>query len=75
MIEQKLARVLTSSPLRALSSRRDLAFGIVAAYSGVDILSHLQRDRTRAESLLDLATRRAVLTDAVLPQHARSCDE
>jgi hypothetical protein len=67
MVEQKLKRLLTSSPLRALSSPRDLAFGIVAAYFGVDMLSHLQRDRTRAESLFDLANRLAVLADAVLP--------
>ncbi len=68
MVEQNLARVLTSSPLRALSSSRDLAFGIAAADFGVDIFSHLQRDRTRAEALLDLdlATRWAVLADAVL---------
>lgn len=67
MVERKLEQLLTGSPLRALGSPRDLAFGIVAAYFGVDMLSHLQRDQTRAESLLDLATRLAALADGVLP--------
>jgi hypothetical protein len=31
------------------------------------MLSHLQRDRARAESLLDLATRLAVLLETFLP--------
>jgi AcrR family transcriptional regulator len=67
MVERKLEQLLAGSPLRALACPRDLAFGIVAAYFGVDMLSHLQRDRARAESLLDLATRLAALADAVLP--------
>jgi AcrR family transcriptional regulator len=67
MVQRKLEQLLAGSPLRVLGSPRDLAFGIVAAYFGVDMLSHLQRDRTRAESLLDLATRLAALADGVLP--------
>jgi AcrR family transcriptional regulator len=67
MVQRKLEQLLAGSPLRGLGSPRDLAFGIVAAYFGVDMLSHLQRDRSRAESLLDLATRLAALADAVLP--------
>jgi AcrR family transcriptional regulator len=67
IVERKLEQLLAGSPLRSLGSPRDLAFGIVAAYFGVDMLSHLQRDRSRAESLLDLATRLAALADAVPP--------
>jgi AcrR family transcriptional regulator len=67
MVEGKLEQLLGDSPLRSLGSPRVLAFGIVAAYFGVDMLSHLQRDRSRAESLLDLVTRLASLADAVLP--------
>jgi AcrR family transcriptional regulator len=67
MVQRKLEQLLAGSPVLALASARDLAFGIVAAYFGVDMLSHLQRDRSRAESLLDLATRLAALADAVLP--------
>lgn len=68
MVERKLEQLLAGSPLRSLSSPRDLAFGIVAAYFGVDMLGHLQRDRSRGESLLGLAARLAALADAVLPQ-------
>jgi len=67
MVERKLEELLAGSPLRALVSSADLAFGIVSLYFGVDMLSHLQRDRARAESLLDLATRLAVLLETFLP--------
>jgi AcrR family transcriptional regulator len=67
MVECKLEELLAGSPLRALAPPKDLAFGIVSFYFGVDMLSHIQRDRGRAESLLDLATRLATLAEAVLP--------
>jgi AcrR family transcriptional regulator len=67
MAERKLEQLLAGSPLRALASPQDLAFGIVSLYFGVDMLSHMQRDRARAESLLDLATRLAALIETVLP--------
>jgi AcrR family transcriptional regulator len=66
LVERKIDQLLSDSALRFLLTPRDLAFAIVAAYFGVDMLSHLQQDRSRAESLLDLATRVADLTDAVL---------
>jgi AcrR family transcriptional regulator len=66
MVERKLEQLLSDSPLAGLGSSRDLAFAIVAGYFGVDMLSHLQRDRSRGESLLDLATRAAAFADAVL---------
>lgn len=68
MVQSKLEQLLTESPLRSLVSPRDLAFGIVAGYFGLDMLSHLQRDWSRGGSLLDLATRLAALADAVGPQ-------
>jgi AcrR family transcriptional regulator len=67
MVERKLEELLAGSPLRALVSPPDLAFGIVSLYFGVDMLSHMQRDRARAESLLDLATRLAALVETFLP--------
>jgi AcrR family transcriptional regulator len=71
MVERKLDQLLGGTPLRALASSRDLAFGLVALYFGVDMLSHLQRDHARAESLLDLATRLSALVDAVLPSQPK----
>jgi AcrR family transcriptional regulator len=67
MVERKIAELLAGSPLRALVSSPDLAFGLVSLYFGVDMLSRLQRDRARAESVLDLATRLAVLLETFLP--------
>ena len=67
MVQRKLEELLAGSPLSALVSGADLAFGIVSLYFGVDMLSHLQGDRVRAESLLDLATRLAGLVEAFLP--------
>jgi len=67
MVERKLEELLADSPLQALASAADLAFGIVSLYFGVDMLSHMQRDHTRAEALLDLATRLAALAEALLP--------
>ena len=67
MVERKIEELLAGSPVRSLVSSADLAFGVVSLYFGVDMLSHLQRDRARAESLLDLAARLAVLLETFLP--------
>lgn len=67
MVRDKLAQLLAGSPVLGLGSPADLAFGIVALYFGVDMLSHLQRERARADSLLDLVTRLAGLAEALLP--------
>jgi hypothetical protein len=68
MVERKLEQLLRGTPVSLLASPRDLAFGLVALYFGVDMLSHLEGDQARAESLLDLATRLSTLADALLPQ-------
>jgi AcrR family transcriptional regulator len=67
MVQRKLEQLLVGTPLPSLASPRDMAFGLVALYFGVDMLTHMQRDQSRAESLLDLATRLSTLVDAVLP--------
>jgi AcrR family transcriptional regulator len=67
MVERKLDQMLAGTPLLAFASPRDMAFGLVALYFGVDMLSHMQRDQLRAESLLDLATRLSALAQALLP--------
>lgn len=67
MVQRKLEQMLTGTPVRSLASPRDIAFGLVALYFGMDMLSHMQRDQSRAESLLDLATRLSALVEVVLP--------
>lgn len=67
MVERKIEQLLAGTFLQALAPPRDLAFALVALYFGVDMLSHLQRDPARVESLLDLATQLSALAQAVLP--------
>ncbi|HWJ49800.1 MAG TPA: helix-turn-helix domain-containing protein [Solirubrobacteraceae bacterium] len=67
MVERKLEQMLAATGLPMLASPRDLAFALVALYFGMDMLSHMQGDRTRAESLLDLATRLSAVAETVLP--------
>jgi AcrR family transcriptional regulator len=67
MVERKLEVLLRRSPLRGMAAPKDLAFAIVSLYFGIDMLSHMERDHSRAESLLDLAARLASLVEAALP--------
>jgi len=71
LVAEKIEQLLTGSPLLALVAPRDLAFGLVGLYFGVDMLSHLQRDPARAESLLELGARLAVLADLALPPQSK----
>jgi AcrR family transcriptional regulator len=65
LVERKLEQLLDGS-LRSLLAPRELAFGIVASYFGIDMLSHLQQDRSRAGALLDLLAVAAELADTIL---------
>ncbi len=67
MVERKLEQLLGGTPLLALAPARDLAFGLVALYFGVDMLSHLHGEQARAQSLLDLAERLSALAQTVFP--------
>ena len=67
MVESKVRELSAGSIFEAIIPARDIAFAIVALYLGADMLSHLDRDRARAESLLDLGTRIAPLAQALLP--------
>jgi AcrR family transcriptional regulator len=72
LVERKLRELLEDSALLSVVDPRDLAFGIVASYFGVDMLSHLQQDRSRADSLLALAARAADLAHGVLTAPERT---
>jgi AcrR family transcriptional regulator len=66
IVERKIEQLLRGSPVLLPASPRDLAFGLVALYFGVDMLSHMQADQSRAESLLDLGSRLAGLAEPFL---------
>lgn len=67
MVERKVRALLAGSLLEPMVPPRDLAFAIIALYVGIDMLSQLDGDRTRAESLLDLGVRAAPLAQLLLP--------
>ncbi len=67
LVEGKLRGLLAGSPLESIVPPREVAFAIVALYLGVDMLSHLEGDHTRAESLLDFGERYAPLLGTLLP--------
>jgi AcrR family transcriptional regulator len=67
MVAGKLREVLAGSMLESMIPAGDVAFAIVALYLGVDMLSHLEGEHTRAESLLGLGERYAPLFGALLP--------
>lgn len=67
MVELKVRALLEGSPLESMVPARDLAFAIIALYFGIDMLRHLDGDRARAQSLLDLGVRAASLAQALLP--------
>ncbi|MFZ1995123.1 MAG: TetR/AcrR family transcriptional regulator [Solirubrobacteraceae bacterium] len=72
LVQRKLCELLEGSALLSVVVPRDLAFAIVASYFGVNMLSHLQQNRSRADSLLDLAARVADLADGVLTTPERT---
>jgi hypothetical protein len=67
MVEDKVRALVAGSLFEPLVPAGDLAFAIIALYLGIDMLSHLDRDAARAESLLRLGTRIAPLAQTLLP--------
>ena len=59
LVEDELSDLLAGSLLGSLLGGviqpRPLAFGIIALYLGVDLLSHLDHDHSRAEALFETA--------------------
>lgn len=66
LVEEVLADVLAESPLAGVIQPRPLAFGVIALYLGVDLLSHLDQDHSRADALFETAGRLAPLLLPVL---------
>jgi AcrR family transcriptional regulator len=61
LVEEVLSDVLAGSLLSGVIQPRPLAFGIIALYLGVDLLSHLDHDQSRADALFETAARLAPL--------------
>jgi AcrR family transcriptional regulator len=67
MVESAVRDMVAGSLFESLIPARDLAFAIVALYLGIDMLSHLDQDRARAVSLLELGVQVAPLAQVLLP--------
>ena len=61
-----ITRLLKGSFLESVLPTRDFAYAAVALYFGMETLTHLDQDRTRAESLFDTGRQLAPVADAML---------
>ena len=64
-VEQTAVTVMEGSPFASLLDPADVAFGIVALYLGMELLTHLDGERGPAESLFASAGRLAALLGAL----------
>lgn len=64
--EGAIRKVLSGSPLEAAIPTRQLAFGLVAFYCGVNMLSNLTEDRTQTEELFQAARQLAPFLAAIV---------
>lgn len=71
MVEGKLTALVAGTHFEGMIPARDLAFAIIALYLGIDMLSHLDGDHARAQSLLDLGVTMAPLAQMLLPSTSR----
>ena len=55
-VEETIGRFFKGSPLEQILPTKDLAFAIIAFYMGVNLLTHLDEDRARIDSLFALAS-------------------
>ena len=67
-VEQTLGRYLNDTPFAGVLPLRDVAYALVAFYLGVNLLTHLDADRSRMEAVFDLASRLAPLATPLLGQ-------
>jgi AcrR family transcriptional regulator len=65
--ERAVATTVGGSPLDSLLPPGDVAYGIVALYLGLEMLTHLDRDRGRALGLFAHAKNLAGLLEALAP--------
>jgi AcrR family transcriptional regulator len=65
-VEETIGRVLKGSAFEEILPTRDLAFALVAFYMGVNLLTHLDEDHERIDSLFALAQSLAPLFSPML---------
>ena len=65
-VEDAIHKVAGNSPLLDLLPPRDIAYGIICFYLGVNLMTHLDRDNTRIEAVFGIADRIAPLVGPLL---------
>ena len=68
LAEEKVRALLAGTPFEAMAKPRDLAFGLIAFYLGLDMMTHLDGDRCAPQALFDLGARLSTLVAGFLPQ-------
>jgi AcrR family transcriptional regulator len=68
LAEDAVRRVMSSVGITDLVPPRTLAYAVVALYLGVDLLSHLEKDDEKAETLLASAKQLADMATALVPK-------
>lgn len=63
LTETAVRNVMTSVGLGEFAAPRTVAYAIVALYFGVDVLSHLEKDDTKAEAMFASAMQLAALVE------------
>jgi hypothetical protein len=61
-----IARLLKGTLIESVLPTGDFAYAAVALYFGIETLTHLDGDRSRAESLFETAKQLAPIADAML---------
>ena len=53
LAEETVEKALAGTPLQAIAPAREIAYGVVTFYVGVNLLTHLDPDRARTDALLE----------------------
>ncbi|PRY44471.1 TetR/AcrR family transcriptional regulator [Umezawaea tangerina] len=62
-----IGRFLDGTPLAAFIPKQEVAMTVLAFYLGLEMLAHLDGDRSRGAAIFDSAKRMASMIDAFLP--------
>lgn len=65
-VEEVIDRVLKEAPFENLLPKREVAFALVALYMGVNLLTHLEENRDRIDSLFGVAQSMAAILSPML---------
>ena len=65
LAEETIGKTLAGTPFEGVAPARDLAYAVVTFYVGVNLLTHLDRDRARTDALFERLADAAPLVSAL----------